>query len=181
MNTTKHDAQRFNQYADEAAKYTQLARQADASADNLLACQHRRSAETARQIATGFDPRDAAKAFSRTALRVNLGLSQGALDALDRLGHNQPKHLNPFLSRLVEEAIFALEEANIKRPPTDYSLSTSHCDGRAGHYLLRAEKSTLGNDCYCRAHATNITTQAALEFELARAMFTQPSDSEAKP
>ncbi len=182
MHPTDHDAQRFNQYADEAARHDQLARQADASGDNLLACQHRRSAETARQIAAGFDPRDAAKAFDRTALRVTLGLSQGTLDALDRLGHNKPKHLNRFLGRLIEEAVFALEEAGIHRPePPTYAKDSRASCGRAGHYQLRAERPATGSTPFTRAHAAHIAAEAALEFELARATFTQSSDSETKP
>lgn len=156
MKTEDSASGRFALLSAKAVEFERLARERTKAGQKTEAEHYQQCARRARDEASGFDSRAAMKEFCQTRARVSVALNQDALDVIERLGMPEEKRAR-FLSRLVQEALFAIDKAGVS-PSAPGAVALS----------ARAVKS-LDDQCWCERFRAHVAAASAVEFELARA------------
>ncbi len=155
----------FDFHARRAEECDAKAKEAEASGNRENAQHYRKHADWERWAACEFDQIRASRAFCGSHKRVSIGLGEGACDALEAFSL-EGRELPKFLSRLLEEAIFALADAKAE------AWRQAPHQGSA-FYRLNAERVKASKiECRWYEHYCQwAPEQGRIEFELARATF----------
>lgn len=154
----------FLKLAAKASEFDQLAERARLERPDLVG-HYKHCADDYRKQAAHIDWHAVWDDYHKTRRCVSIRLIQEEIDALTSIGISA-KEFPRFLSYVVEEVLYALQDAGVRRPSNDaYSC--------AGFYSIDAKATRTSSETHrCRRSAQHMASVTAAEFAMRAALYT---------